>query len=130
MSPQRPLPLKVLIVEDVAEMEALLEAVLQQIPGLQISGRARNGFEARLEISRRRPDAVILDEILPGESSTDLLAELVEQGIAVILTTSMEQPDHPIPLGAMTRFLKPTWETLEADQARIEQVIMPFLGSL
>lgn len=122
--------IRTLIVEDVPEMEALLESVLQQVPGIQITGRARNGFEARLEVSRRRPDLVILDEILPGESSVDLLNELVSQGIAVILTTSMENPAHALPLGAMTRFMKPTWDSLEKDQARIQQVILPFLGAL
>lgn len=122
--------IRTLIVEDVREMEALLEAVLQQIPGIQVGAYARNGFEARLEITRRRPDLVILDEILPGESSIDLLNELNTQGIAVILTTSMEDPSHGIPPGALTRFIKPTWETLEGDQARIQATLLPFLRAI
>jgi len=64
-----------LIVEDIAEMGKLLEHVLSGISGLNISGIAQNCAEARLELTRRRPDLVFLDELLPGESSADFLKE-------------------------------------------------------
>jgi chemotaxis response regulator CheB len=115
----------VLFVEDVPEMRALLEHVLQGIEGIKISGMAQNTFEARLELSRRRPDLVLLDEVLPGESSLDLLAEIRVRRIPVILITSMEKPlpGLPLPPGALERISKPGWESVEEDRQRIKKAI-------
>ena len=48
------------------------------IPECRVSGTAQvRDWEARLELTRRRPALVLLDEILPGESSVDFLGEFV-----------------------------------------------------
>jgi len=120
-------PVSVLVVEDVEEMQGLLEHVLQGIDGLKISGIAGNGFEARLELSRRRPQLVLLDEVLPGESSVDLLNEFSAQKIPVILITSLENPSSELPLGASVRISKPGWKSVEEDRARIKKAIFSTL---
>ena len=112
---------KILIVEDVASMRQLLEHVISSISGMKVSGSAKNTFEARLELTRRRPDLVLLDEILPGESSVELLGELKE--IPVLLLTGIENPTHPFPLGAIGRLFKPSFETIEQDRNRFEAAI-------
>jgi chemotaxis response regulator CheB len=104
---------QVLVVEDVDEMRELLKQVIGRVPGMAVSGTARSTWEARLLITRQRPDIVILDEILPGESSLDLLRELKTQGIPTLLITGVEHPKHPVPEEALGRLNKPTWSNVE-----------------
>ena len=113
----------ILIVEDVDEMRELLKQAVTMGTQMVVSGTARNSWEARLELDRRRPDLVLLDEILPGESSLDLLKELKTQGIPVLLVTGMENPSHPIPPGAIGRLIKPSWASLSEAAKSIEEAI-------
>lgn len=102
--------LKVMIVEDVPEMRELLKTAVESVAGIKVSDLAANGWEARVALGRRRPDLVLLDEILPGESSVDLLNELTKDGICVILVTGVQDPSHPLPEGALERWVKPDWK--------------------
>src|SRR5262245_61678578 len=109
-------------------MRELLDQTISGIPGLSVSGLAKNGWDARLELTRRRPDLVLLDEILPGESALDLLAEFQKTGIPVLLLTSLEKPDHEIPPGASGRLVKPSWDTIEEDRKRIGKSIFSIVS--
>jgi two-component system response regulator CitB len=120
---------RVLIIEDVDEMLALMVQALEGTPGIQISGQAHNLWEARLELDRRRPDLILLDEILPGESAVDFTAEMVAEGIPVLLITSMEDPNHPLIPGAKGRVQKPGWKTLSTDKTRLIRAIRLVFGS-
>lgn len=111
--------IRVLVVEDVSEMRELIAQVLSELPDVQISGKAANLWQARIEVSRRRPDLVLLDEVLPGESALDWLPELNELGIPVLLITSLEDRGGPVPVGAAGRITKPGWRSMEADRVRI-----------
>jgi two-component system response regulator CitB len=121
-------PRSILIVEDVDTMRELLAQLVDGLGGYRVSGRARNTAEARLELSRRRPQLVLLDEVLPGESSLDLLGEVVREGIPVILLTSLEDPAHPLPPGAHSRLAKPDWNSLASDRPRFAQAIAAALA--
>jgi DNA-binding NtrC family response regulator len=118
----KPRPRRVLIIEDVPEMLELLRQLVAGLEGFQESGAA-DCSEARVELTRRRPDVVLLDEILPGESSLDLLQEFQSEGIPVILMTGMENPAHPLPPGVKVRLIKPDWRTLEKDKSRFATAI-------
>ncbi|MBI2712078.1 MAG: response regulator [Bdellovibrio sp.] len=120
--------ISVLIVEDVPEMLGLLEEVLSKTPGFRVSGLAKNGFEARLELLKRRPDLVLLDEVLPGEAGLDVLKDITQDGPPVILITGMEEVSDKIPPGALGRISKPSWESLEKDRVRIRASILRLLG--
>lgn len=114
---------RVLIVDDVDDMRAMLAALVESIPGLSVSGQAANGWDARLELDRRCPDVVLLDEVLPGESSGDLLTEFQARGVPVILVTGVLNPTHRVPAGAFGRLAKPSWDTLDADRGRFQEMI-------
>lgn len=120
----------VLIVEDVDPMRLLLEQVLSGAEDIRVSGSVRNGWDARLELTRRRPQLVLLDEVLPGESSGDLLAELVLQGISVILVTETagDPATRPLPPGVHGRLGKPGWDSLEEDRTRFHREIRSALA--
>lgn len=120
--------ISILIVEDVDEMRLLLEHVIQGIAGLEVRGLAKNGAEARNEFLRRRPSLVLLDEILPGEASYDLLAEWVSLGGKVLLMTGQEEPGQDLPPGALGRIAKPSWKSVEEDRKRIKKTVFRLLG--
>ncbi len=119
---------RILVVEDVDEMRLLLQQMLEGIPGVKVSGLAANGWDARVEVSRRRPDLVLLDEILPGESSLDLLLELTEQEVPVLLITVVSDPRHELPPQALGRAIKPGWKSLEQDKQRFALEIQKALS--
>jgi len=104
-------------------MRHLLEALIQGIPGMSVSGLAGNGWEARIELTRRRPDLVLMDEILPGESSLDLLQEMVALQIPVVLLTGIQDSAHPVPPQAIGRIVKPGWDSLDQDQERFQKAL-------
>jgi chemotaxis response regulator CheB len=99
-----------LIVEDVAEMRHFLEVCLKNLPEIKAIRLASDVPEARHAVLRKRPDVVLLDEVLPGESAYDFVEELKGDGIPVVLLTSMEKPEHEIPLSVLGRLLKPSWD--------------------
>lgn len=127
MSMDKKAPISVLIVEDVDEMRHLVQFTLEGVPEIQVSGLAKNGLEARLELNRRKPQIVLLDEVLPGESSRDLFQEFKEAGVLIILMTSMESPSHAIPEGAQGRWVKPGWKSIEEDRKILKKLIFTCL---
>ncbi|MBI3534657.1 MAG: hypothetical protein HY072_04135 [Deltaproteobacteria bacterium] len=96
-------------------MQAMLVEFINKINHLEVVGSAKNTWEARRLIAKTRPDLVFLDEVLPGESSLDLLNELSRDGILVFLITGLEQPSPLLPTGALLRLKKPSWDTFEHD---------------
>ena len=121
--PGKPTAISVMIVEDVDEMRSMCENLLQGADGIRVTSTAASAAEARLLLSRKRPEVVLLDEILPGESSVDLLLECVAGGIVVILMTGVANPTHAIPPEAFSRIAKPGWKSLEEDKKRISAEI-------
>lgn len=118
------LPIRILIVEDVQTMRELLVELLHGSEKLQLAAAVRNTWEARLTISRERPDLVLLDEVLPGESGLDLLPELSAQMLPVFLISEMEDLSRPIPPGVLGRLRKPRRPTLTRDRKRLEKEIL------
>jgi hypothetical protein len=71
---------------------------------------------------------VLLDEILPGESAGDLLAEFHTTGIPVLLLTSLEKPTHELPPEAAGRIVKPSFDTFDADRVRFGNSIFSIVS--
>ena len=122
--------MKVLIIEDVQSMQELLKTALEKIPGVTVNGLASNIWEARLAVGRRRPDLVLLDEILPGESSLDYLAELKADQVPVVLITGVTDPKHPIPEGVLARLVKPDWKTIDTWAKQHQELILSAATSM
>lgn len=112
----------VLIIDDVDEMREMLTTLIDGLEGYKVSAACSNCVEARVEAMRRRPALVLLDEILPGESSFDLLQEFVADQLPVVLMTGVENPTHEVPSGASLRVMKPDWNSLEQDGVRLKAV--------
>ncbi len=86
------MPRTVLVVDDDAQMRALLRDVLER-DGLRVFEEAR-GAEAILAVESMRPDIVILDQEMPGTSGFDVLSFLRHRfpGLPVILITAFGGP--------------------------------------
>ncbi len=79
-------PRKVLVVEDEALVAMLVEDALVDA-GFGVMGPAATVDEAMALLSRERPDAVVLDLNLAGETSTPVADVLAERGIPYVIAT-------------------------------------------
>jgi DNA-binding NarL/FixJ family response regulator len=68
--------MRVLIVDDSELLVERLRSSLEQVTGLEIVGHANNARDAALEISKIKPDVVILDIHMPGGSGIEVLEGL------------------------------------------------------
>lgn len=95
-------------------MLGLLKHLFETLDRVDSVRVAKNTWEARQEIQRQRPDLILLDEVLPGESSSQLLNEATEEGIPVLLITEIQEASHSLPEAAMGRLPKPSPESWDA----------------
>jgi two-component system nitrate/nitrite response regulator NarL len=90
------LELKVAVVDDHPLVWQGLKAVLQTDKDMEPIGWASNGREAEKLILEQKPDVVLMDLRLPGESGLDIVKRLKPRAPSahfVILTTYAEQQD-------------------------------------
>jgi DNA-binding LytR/AlgR family response regulator len=102
-------PLRTVIVDDEPLALRRLEIALNELPGVEVSGRARDGDEAMKVITAVRPDLVFLDIKMPTQSGLDLAATLDSAGApAVIFVTAYGRyATEAFDLAAVDYLLKP-----------------------
>jgi DNA-binding NarL/FixJ family response regulator len=88
--------IRVLVVDDEDDMRALVSATIEMADeGLSVSGEAADGVEAIAMWRAQRPEVVVLDERMPGQSGIQtaerILAEDPDQ--AIVLFTAFPDPD-------------------------------------
>jgi len=83
--------MKILIIDDhEAVLNGLARLVESEAPRWQLAGLARTGREALSLAQALRPDVVVLDLCLAGESGLDLLPELARNcGGGIVILTSL-----------------------------------------
>lgn len=99
---------RVLVVEDAEPVRALIVRTLA-IDGCRVA-EATNAAEARAQLSKNRPDVVVLDLGLPDGSGLDLLRKLVSISVPVVVLTSRgDEVDRVrgLELGADDYMVKP-----------------------
>ena len=69
-------PLQAVIIDDSGVIRQRLVNLLVELPGVEVSGVATDGFEGLDAIQRLRPDVVILDIRMPGMGGIELLETL------------------------------------------------------
>lgn len=88
--------MRVLLVDDEPAALERLEALLQQIPEVQIAGRATNGAQALEQMQALAPDLVLLDIQMPGRSGLSVAAALEPEArpeIVFVTAFEMYAPD-------------------------------------
>ena len=89
------MPLRCLIVDDNASFLQAATTLLQR-PGLTVAGVSSNGADALRLARELRPDVVLVDIVLGGESGFDVARELAaagKSGPTVILVSTRAQSD-------------------------------------
>ncbi len=105
-------PGTVLIVEDESNILEALTFILSRA-GWDVRGHGK-GDTALAEVARVRPDILVLDVMLPGQSGFDILralrAEPATRNLPVVMLTAKGQAqdrDHAMGLGASAFLTKP-----------------------
>jgi two-component system nitrate/nitrite response regulator NarL len=68
--------MRILLADDQPQVRFALRTLLERQPGFEVVGEARSGQDLRGQIEPTRPDLVLLDWELPGESALDSLSNL------------------------------------------------------
>jgi signal transduction histidine kinase/CheY-like chemotaxis protein len=101
--------LPVVVVEDVFEAQLFYERALRGSPFQMLP--ARSVSEAKAVISSRQPAAILLDVLLNGEDTWELLAELkrdpATSSIPIIVISTMDEAKKGLSLGADVYAVKP-----------------------
>ncbi|HBT20207.1 MAG TPA: histidine kinase [Peptococcaceae bacterium] len=90
------MPVKVLIVDDVAETRDNVKRLLSLEPDIQVVGEASNGREAVSEVARLQPDIVLMDinmPIMDGISATEQIC-LQKSGASVIIMSVQGEVEY------------------------------------
>jgi signal transduction histidine kinase/CheY-like chemotaxis protein len=97
---------RILLVDDEVEALQLFTRIIESEPGKHEIIRALNGERALQLLRRRRPDAVVLDLVMPGVDGFQVLRQKAEdpdiRDIPVIITSSRDPAGGPIVSKALT----------------------------
>jgi DNA-binding NarL/FixJ family response regulator len=87
-------PLRIVLVDDSAILRERLAALLSAIEGVQVVGQAPDAETGRALLRTLRPDVLVLDIGLPGESGIEWLKTLRPQtpSLVVIMCTQYAHP--------------------------------------
>lgn len=72
------MPITVVIVDDNEGTRSLLRALAQRDDRLEIVAEAGNGLEAVTAVREHRPDAIILDIMMPVVTGLDAIPDILE----------------------------------------------------
>jgi DNA-binding NarL/FixJ family response regulator len=84
-------PLRLVVVNDEPDVLLLLRLQLSAMPGLQVVGTATNGEEAVEACRRARPDAVVMDLLMPVSSGFHAIEALRDEhpGMVIVAYTAV-----------------------------------------
>lgn len=79
-------PIRVLIVDDEADVRLLLRLQLESEDDFEVVGEAADGLEAVERCAELEPDVVVMDLLMPVKSGFEAIAELSDShpGIGVV----------------------------------------------
>jgi CheY-like chemotaxis protein len=109
-------PLRILLVDDAAEMRALLRALLADQAGIIVT-EADSGEQALALAAADRPDLVIMDHHMPGMDGVTATRHLKEmdEGIEIVAFTAVPGNERDFALaGAIGHFRKDMFNALVA----------------
>ena len=89
-------PLRVLVVDDAADLRALLRATLELDGGFEVVGEAADGDEAIEVAGRVQPHVVVLDLVMPGADGLPAIPQLrqVAPDARIVVLSGFEAADH------------------------------------
>ena len=103
--------MNVLLVDDSRLARTELRHLLQAFPDVTVVGEARHADEARAQIQTLRPDLLLLDVQMPGQTGFELLASLDVAPHVVFTTAYDEYALQAFAVNALDYLLKPVQES-------------------
>jgi response regulator RpfG family c-di-GMP phosphodiesterase len=88
-------PVRVMLVDDVADLRLLLGSLFKAYPGVEVVAEAADGEQAVTLAARHQPDLVVLDLAMPvldGASALPRLREVAPHSRVVVLTAVPARP--------------------------------------
>ena len=87
--------LRVLIVDDEADIRLLLRAVLQPSRGFEVVGEAADGASAVEAVRRLRPELVVLDYRMPDANGVEVARSILAEhpGLLILLFSAFVNED-------------------------------------
>lgn len=82
--------IRIVVVDDHPIVRKGIVALLSDEPDLEVVAEAAHGTEALAQVNKHHPDLVLTDLRMPGIDGTALTAELVAQGVRVLVLTTYE----------------------------------------
>ena len=76
--------MRVVVVDDSIVVRERLIKMFSEIPSLTIVGKAGNSFEAINIIEEEKPDVVVLDIKIPGDSGVEVLRRVKKKNFSII----------------------------------------------
>jgi DNA-binding NarL/FixJ family response regulator len=122
VTPDVPVPLRIVIADDQASVREGLVVLLGLLPEIEVVASAANGEEAIRLVAEKSPDAILLDlhmPVLDGTEATRRLTEHYPEVAVVVLTTYVDDSSVLAALQAGAR----SYLTKDADSADIVQAL-------
>jgi two-component system, NarL family, response regulator NreC len=83
--------IRAVVVDDHAVVRSGIKLLLEREDDLEVVGEAGNGRDAIFAVRALKPDVILLDVVMPGESGIDVLPSLLKESPATkVLVLSMQ----------------------------------------
>jgi two-component system chemotaxis response regulator CheB len=82
--------IRVLVADDSRSFRAILRAILEKVPEIEVVGEAADGAEAVALTAHHRPDVVTMDVRMPGQDGLSAIEEIMARHPTPIVVVSAE----------------------------------------
>ena len=87
--------IRAVVVDDHAVVRSGIRLLLEREDDLEVVGEAGNGKDAIFAVRALKPDVILLDVVMPGESGIDVLPSLLKESPQTkVLVLSMQDDPH------------------------------------
>ncbi|SMG29660.1 protein-glutamate methylesterase/protein-glutamine glutaminase [Dethiosulfovibrio salsuginis] len=95
--------IRVLVVDDSSFMRKVIGDILDEVPGISVVARARDGIDGLAKVESLRPDVITLDVEMPRKNGIDTLREIMDRfPTPVIMVSSLTQSGATITMQALS----------------------------
>ncbi len=122
-------PIRVLVVDDSAFMRKVISDLINQAPGLEVVGLARDGADALKKIQELKPDVITMDIEMPVLDGMSALERIMQTNpVPIIMLSSLtregaEKTFKALELGAVDFIPKPSGQiSLDIDKIQNQLV--------
>ncbi len=128
--------MRVMIVDDTIVFRKIIGDALEEIPGVEVVGKAGNGKIALMRIKELQPDIITLDIEMPVMNGIEVLEvikrEKIDVGVVVVSAVTVKGGDMTIKalqLGAFDFITKPDSGTAAENRIAIIEMLSPIISA-